>query len=105
MPVTVSHTEFATIGLDHGVILVGGCILKEPPDYRTVVTDVLQVYDTQKNVWSILGHLPYGVKAVVSAYWDGYLFVFGGQRDGGENDPCADRLERRCWKAAFNLRK
>jgi hypothetical protein len=103
MPLKCSHIEFAKVIIDKSVVILGGMINKNPVTKEIHITDAIQVYDTTTNTWRIVGRLPYRLKATVSAYYDGRLFVTTGQKDKGVNDPRPGAFDRRAWKAKFAL--
>ena len=53
MPVWLSHTEFSTVCIDGKAVIVGGQTKRFNNPLRCMVTDVVQVYDPEKNVWKL----------------------------------------------------
>lgn len=86
LPVPTSHTDFSTVVKDDKILLLGGQIFKHPEKFYLRLTDAIQCYDTTRDRWSIVGHLPYHLKIPVVALRGNTLFVTTGQRGKGRGD-------------------
>ena len=99
MPIAVSHLDYSTVQLGRHWLALGGQVYKdEAADFRLHLTDTIQAYDPDRDVWSAIGHLPYRVKTQVNAIWDGKLVSVGGQRGRGLTDR-AGRVVHDSWIA------
>jgi len=104
MPVQSSHTEYSVIQSDHKLAIVGGQVDRDRQNGRYTLTDVIQVYEADKDSWEIVGSLPYRVKEGAVCFYNGNIYITGGQCDKGKHDPStADQFERATWKANFSL--
>jgi DNA-binding beta-propeller fold protein YncE len=74
IPVAVSHAEYSTFAVGDRVFVLGGFVA----DHNA--TDLIQVYDTVKDQWTIVGRMPWRNKGLVADYADGYLYVALGQK-------------------------
>ena len=98
MPLAVSHTESSTFVLGASVYLLGGqCALDETN--AMAVTAAIQSYDARLDEWSIVGTLPYRVKTCTTGHHDGWIYIVGGQRDRGREDPRPGPFMNQAWRA------
>jgi hypothetical protein len=67
------------------------------------MTDVIQVFDTRTEQWSLLGHLPFRIKTILRAFYDGWIYGTAGQRDMGPADPRTGPLDSGAWRARLNF--
>jgi len=104
MPIKVSHTEFSIVIVGPHVVILGGMDNKDPETKKVTVTNMIQAYDTKSDSWEIIGRLPYGIKATIAAYVDGWLYMTTGQRDHDIDDRSAGNYDRRMWRAEFSLK-
>jgi len=103
MPVKVSHIEFSTAVIGPYIVIVGGMDNKDPETKVVTLTNVIQVYDSRNDTWTIAGHLPYRLKCTIVAYYEGWLYLAMGQRDKDFDNPVADRYIRQVWRTKFSL--
>jgi hypothetical protein len=99
MPVPASHTEFSIVANDYLVYIAGGSCYKDPHTFEIELIDLIQMFDTRSQTWSIAGHLPFRVKTVITALYDGWLYISAGQRDQGPHDPRPGAVEKGMWRA------
>lgn len=99
MPIQSSHTEFSLVVSGDLVLIAGGSCYKDPKTFNIELTDAIQVFDTRAQSWTIGGRLPFRVKTCMAASYDGWLYVSGGQRDHGVNDPRPGAIENSTWRA------
>ena len=74
MPVAVSHSEKAVVKLGDHAIIVGGQF------GRDSYTELIQAYDAVKDVWEVIGTLPYPLKGHSAVVNNGWLYFFCGQK-------------------------
>ena len=83
------------------VVIAGGSRYKDPQTFSGELTDVIQVFDARTQNWTIAGRLPFRVKTCLAASYDGWLYVSGGQRDYGVDDPRPGAVESSTWRTKF----
>lgn len=76
LPFASSHAEASTIVVNNKIVVLGGQI----DGIQT--TAGVRSYDPQTNRWSTLTRLPDERKGTVAGYYNGKIYVTGGQRDG-----------------------
>jgi hypothetical protein len=103
MPVASSHNEFSVAVHGEFVLITGGSCYKDPKTFAIELTDVVQACDTRNRTWVVMGHLPFRVKTCLTAIQDGWLYVSGGQRDRGPDNPSPGNIESSTWRAKLLL--
>lgn len=101
MPVQSSHMEFSLVVRGDLVVVAGGSHYKDPQTFSIELTDVIQVFDTRTQRWTIAGRLPFRVKTCLVASYDEWLYFSGGQRDHGVHDSRPGAVESSTWRARF----
>ena len=101
MPVQSSHIEYSLVVRGDLVVIAGGSRYKDPQTFSAELTDVIQVFDARTQNWTIAGRLPFRVKTCLAASYDGWLYVSGGQRDYGVDDPRPGAVESSTWRTKF----
>lgn len=97
MPVPLSHNEHATIKIGQQIVICGGT------RDRTVLSDVVQVYDIANDRWRSIGTLPYPMKSTVAAWHDGKLFIVNGQRAVSATDLRPGEVTDSVWITNVDL--
>lgn len=103
MPVPSSHTDFSVFVNDKIIIIVGGIKFRDSKTKKFVLTDAIQLYNSQLDSWKIIGHLPYRMKHTAVAYYDGWLYISTGQRDKSLEDPSPGAIVDRTWRAKLSI--
>lgn len=98
-----SHTEFSILVLGPRIIILGGSKYKHPTTFNIELTDVVQLFDTRRERWSLAGHLPFRVKTTLTGFHKGWIYSTGGQRDHGPDDPRPGIIVSDAWRARLNL--
>jgi hypothetical protein len=93
MPMPTTHSEGITI--DHRAVIVGG------NEGRRRLSDLIQVYDSGSDRWSIVGRLPYCMKTT-AAFHDGWLHLITGQRSKSRSDLAPGEVLDTVWRARFD---
>jgi hypothetical protein len=101
MPVSASHIDYSLIVSGDQIVIAGGSCYKDPRNFSVQLTDVIQAFDVRTRSWTIAGRLPFRVKTCMVAAYDGWLYVSGGQRDSGVDDPRPGAVESSTWRAKF----
>lgn len=99
MLIPCSHTEFSLVVHGDLVLIAGGSCYKDPKTFAIELTDAIQVFNTRTQSWMIGGRLPFRVKTCLVASYHGWLYISGGQRDQGVNDPRPGAIENSTWRA------
>jgi N-acetylneuraminic acid mutarotase len=99
MPVQSSHIEFSLAVRGDLVLVAGGSHYKDPETFSIELTDVIQVFDTRTQCWTTAGRLPFRVKTCLVASYGDWLYVSGGQRDYGVDDPRPGAIDSSTWRA------
>jgi hypothetical protein len=99
LPVAVSHTEFSVLQQGDKVILFGGQHVKDREAKVLKSTNVIQGYDAVRDVWKILGTMPYRIKTNVVARHGPWIYSALGQRDRGPHDAGPGELVAHTWRA------
>ncbi len=94
-PMLAARTHTGVVTIDRYAVLVGGY------EGRHCVSDLIQVYDSRTNRWSIAGRLPYYMKTT-AVYHDGWLYVVAGQRSVGSQDLSPGEILNCVWRARFD---
>lgn len=102
MPVSSTHTDYSVAVVGKKAVLVGGQVYKDPFYFGLKLTDCVQAYDTANNTWEIIGRLPYRVKTVVTAYYDGWLYAMTGQRDVASFNASPGRVVNDAWRTRWD---
>jgi hypothetical protein len=97
MPIAVTHSEYATVVIDQSIVVLGGLMDK------STLTDLIQVYDTSKDQWTIVGRLPTRNKGCVGAYHQGWLYVIAGQKEVNRSTPTVGDVLKCGWRTRFSL--
>jgi hypothetical protein len=97
MPVAVTHAEYSTLGLGQFVVILGGLMSAK------MLANIIQVYDTQKDRWRIVGRMPWRNKGLVAAHHEGWLYAFGGQKHISPLDPGFGEVLKGGFRARFAL--
>jgi hypothetical protein len=103
MPVASSHNEFSVAVQGEFVLIAGGSSYKDQKTFAIELTDVIQMCDTRTQTWTVVGHLPFRVKTCLTGIQDGWLYVSGGQRDRGPDNPSPGSIESSTWRAKLFL--
>ncbi len=104
MPILSSHTESSVLKSDNVVYILGGDYERQAKKDMITINDQIQAYDVKNDFWKIVGRLPYHVKAMVSGYYNGHIYLACGQRGKGPDDPSPRaKFERGTWKAKFSI--
>jgi hypothetical protein len=103
MPIPSSHIEYSVAVVGDLIFVLGGSRFKDPKTFSIELTDVIQVFDTRTQTWSVSGRLPYRVKSCVVAAHEGWLYMTGGQRDVGSADPRPGAIENSTWRSKLAL--
>jgi hypothetical protein len=98
-----SHTEFSVVIRGPLVIITGGSRYKHPETFDIELTDVVQVFDTRSEKWSLVGRLPFRLKTALTAFHDGWLYASSGQRDVGPDNPQPGIIGSFTWRTRLNL--
>ncbi len=99
MPIASSHIESAFLQRGSKVLFFGGQIYKDRDTRRLELTDAIQMYDADTDVWQIVGTLPNRVKNLVVGHRDDGVYVSAGQRDVGPHDASPGRYTDATWHA------
>jgi hypothetical protein len=99
MPVPSSHIEYSVVIEGDLIFILGGSCFKDPKNFSIELTDVIQVFDTRTESWSVSGKLPYRVKCCVAASYEGWLYATSGQRDVDAGDPRPGAIENSTWRS------
>lgn len=99
MPIASSHIESAFLQHKSKVLFFGGQIYKDPDTGRLELTDSIQMYNADADLWKTVGTLPYRVKNLVVGHHDGWVYVTTGQRDVGPHDASPGRYTDATWRA------
>ncbi len=97
MPVAATHTESSTFVLGRKIVVLGGFTP------RRMLSDLIQVYDTEKDAWSIVGRMPWRNKGLVHGYYDSRLYVIAGQKNRSRFDATFGAVIREGFRARFKL--
>ncbi len=97
MPVKATHAEYSTVVLDHKIVILGG--LTE----NKMMTNVIQVYDTVRDKWSIVGRIPWRNKGLAAGYCDGWLYALVGQKEISTVDPGFGDVLKEGFRTRFFL--
>ncbi|KAJ7952059.1 Kelch repeat-containing protein [Quillaja saponaria] len=103
LPKPNSHIEFAWVGVNNSIILVGGTTEKHPETKKMVLNGEVFQFNLDTLKWSVIGRLPYRVKTTLVGFWNGWLYFTSGQRDKGPNDPAPKKVTGDMWKTKLKL--
>ena len=98
-----SHTEFSILVQGPLVIIFGGSRYKHPQTFDIELTDTIQVFDTRDEKWHILGNLPFRVKTLLTAFYEGWIYATAGQRDISPDDPRPGAVVSDTWRTRLLL--
>jgi hypothetical protein len=93
MPAPRTHSEGIAIG--HYVVIVAG------NEGRRRLSDLIQVYDSRADRWSIAGRSPYCMKTT-AVFHEGWLYLITGQRSKSRSDLTPGQVLDTVWRAKFN---
>ena len=102
MPVSSTHTDYSVEIVGKKAILVGGQVYKDPFNFSLKLTDCVQSYDSENKTWKIIGHYPYRVKTLVTAYYDGWLYAVTGQRDTALYNASPLKVVNYAWRTKLD---
>jgi len=94
MPVAQTHSEDHLV-VDHYAVVSGGNA------GRYQLSDLVQVFDLEANRWRVAGRLPWHMKTSTT-YYNGFLYVFAGQRSLSRQDLRPDHVLNSVWRARFD---
>ena len=94
MPVAQTHSEGRLV-IDHYAIVCGGNARRDQ------LSDLVQVFDMEANRWRVAGRLPWHMKTF-SAYYNGSLYLFAGQRSLSREDLHPYHVSNSVWRARFD---
>ena len=102
MPFGVSHTDASVLQIAGKIHVLGGQLDQGDFDQEKIpVTDLIQVYDPSSDSWTSAGHLPFRIKLVVSAYYNGKIYFGTGQKDTSTEDAAAERFIGSMWSGPY----
>lgn len=70
---------------------------------KMMLSDLIQVYDTEKDEWSIVGRMPWRNKGLAHGYYDGRLYVLAGQRNSTRLSATFGAVIKEGFRASFRL--
>jgi hypothetical protein len=94
MPAPRTHSDCVII-LDRYAVMAGG------NEGRKRLSDLIQVYDSRADRWSVAGRLPYAMKTS-TVYHEGWLYTIAGQRSVSRNDLRPGEVIDTVWRAMFD---
>jgi hypothetical protein len=95
MPHVTSHIEFSVVTSKSRFYVFGGT------RRRNALLDCIQVYDFDRNSWTVQGSLPFRWKSCVAGEFSGNVFLATGQRAVSPHNHGPGKTIADAWKGTL----